>query len=245
MAEALAIIGLASAVLQFVDFGSKVVRQLHRFEKDIADMPMVFQSVRTRLPLMVELMNKLLRRMDAGLISERSQAVMLPVVESCAMQARHLDALVQKALPEKNESHWSRGKKVVFGVLAESEIERCDTALKKSFDLLVQASNLHSASQPPENDLGPSKIFDKSGLTVNIALLPNHQVNYDASLLVSNQQTTLDPHPRKSIFMVPFQRDTNFLGRTETLDWIDQRLQKQPCVALSGLGGIGSVVPYV
>jgi hypothetical protein len=42
-----------------------------------------------------------------------------------------------------------------------------------------------------------------------------------------------------SVFMVPFHRDPNFLGRRSTLELIDQTLSSQPSVALSGLGGIG------
>ena len=59
MAEALAAIGLASAIVSFIDFGSRTVRQLRKLEAETAEQPKVFRGVRTRLPLMLDLMKKL------------------------------------------------------------------------------------------------------------------------------------------------------------------------------------------
>jgi hypothetical protein len=78
MAEALAMIGLVSAIVQFVDFGTKVVTRFHNFQEEVANAPRVFQDVRTRLPLMLDLVEKIHIQTDAGHIDTASQAVMLP-----------------------------------------------------------------------------------------------------------------------------------------------------------------------
>src|SRR4051812_36129539 len=104
MAETFAAIGLAAAILQFIDFGGKVLRQLRRLEADAVGVPTVFQNIRSRLPLMVDLVEKIMRRMDAGLVDPSSQEMMLPVVRSFTVQAKQLDALITKSLPQKNES---------------------------------------------------------------------------------------------------------------------------------------------
>ena len=43
----------------------------------------------------------------------------------------------------------------------------------------------------------------------------------------------------QSIFMVPFPRDANFLGRQNVLDLIAEKFEKTHAVTLTGLGGIG------
>lgn len=39
--------------------------------------------------------------------------------------------------------------------------------------------------------------------------------------------------------MVPFHRDTNFIGRENIISHIDEAFGKSPRVALSGIGGVG------
>ena len=291
MAEALAMVGLASALVQFIEFGGKVLRQLRRLEADISGMPAVFQNVRSRLPLMVDLVKKIMLRMDAGLVDENSQEMILPVVRNCAMQAEQLDELISRALPQKNESTWSRGKKAVIGVLAEAEIERIDAAFKANFNLLTQAN----AFQMMDNGDGGRRggvtngMFNFMGSNVQVTVQgggvgggwgdrrgtgamdelfpkfggappayqsppyggrasPPFSRRPSSPFSQSSQsQRPSSPAPAPapappampSVFMVPFPRDPNFLGRRTTINQIDQRLASQPAVSLAGLGGIG------
>ena len=78
MAEALAIIGLASAIVQFIDFGTRVLRQLHRLNDEVSSGPQAYQDIRTRLPLMLDLVKKIRLQIEAGEVDKNSQAVMLP-----------------------------------------------------------------------------------------------------------------------------------------------------------------------
>ncbi|KAK0642099.1 hypothetical protein B0T16DRAFT_394266 [Cercophora newfieldiana] len=264
MAEALAMVGLASALVQFIEFGGKVLRQLRRLEADVSGVPAVFQSVRSRLPLMVDLVKKIMLRMDAGLVDENSQEMIYPVVRSCAMQAEQLDELIARALPHKNESSWSRGKKAITGVLIESEVERIDTAFKANFNLLAQASTFHMMDGDKRGNGGTGNgLFNFLGSNVHVTVqssgpvgssssdeysVPMFDVSPPAygqsppsrpsvgSLSISRASS---PAPKASVFMVPFNRDPNFLGRRATLDDIDERFSTQPAVALAGLGGIG------
>ncbi|OHF00441.1 hypothetical protein CORC01_04191 [Colletotrichum orchidophilum] len=259
MAEALAMIGLASALLQFAEFGGKVLRQLRRLESDATGVPAVFKNVRSRLPLMVDLVQKIILRMDAGLIDKKSQETMLPVVRSCMIQAEQLDSLVVKTLPQNHESHWSRGRKAVIGVLVESDVERIEAALKANFDLLAQAGTFHLVDGDgvdTKNGLGSSSsgMFNFLGSNVHVTLqTPDHTTGppgYDISEIEhfrspfqsttpSKEQKITPDQAKPPVFMVPFHRDSNFLGRRSTLDLIDQRFESQSYVALAGLGGIG------
>jgi hypothetical protein len=58
MAEALAVIGFVSAIVQLLDFGTKVVNRLRILEEEVANNPRLFQDVRIRLPLMLDLVMK-------------------------------------------------------------------------------------------------------------------------------------------------------------------------------------------
>jgi hypothetical protein len=242
MAEAIALIGLASAIVQFLDFGSKVVRQLRRLEVDVAEMPVVFRNVRSRLPLMLDLVRKIGLQMDAGLVRGESQELMLPVIHNCVKQAEKLDGLIRKALPQPNESYFSRGKKAVIGVLAEPDIERIDAALKANFDLLTQARIVQSKG---DHDTSSATTFNMSGSTVNVTMVQQEHKELQCHLPLgpppqhTGHGASRDPSFKPPIFMVPFPRDINFLGRDSTLNLIEQKSKSQGVIALFGLGGVG------
>jgi hypothetical protein len=44
---------------------------------------------------------------------------------------------------------------------------------------------------------------------------------------------------QKSCFMIPFDRDRNFIGREDVIEKIEQRFESQSRVALAGIGGVG------
>ena len=44
---------------------------------------------------------------------------------------------------------------------------------------------------------------------------------------------------QKPCFMVPFEKDRNFIGRESFIQDIERRLESQSRVALAGIGGVG------
>jgi hypothetical protein len=51
-------------------------------------------------------------------------------------------------------------------------------------------------------------------------------------------ESTIEP-----VFLVPFERDERFVGRSDLVSEIDKRLKAQRRVALAGIGGVGYVPP--
>ena len=227
MAEALAVVGLVSAIVQFIDFSTKVVNRLDEFQAEVADGPKVYQDVSNRLPLMLDFVNKIQVRVAAGQIDQPSQITMLPIIQSCISQVSLLGNLLSKALPEANDSSWARGKKAFRSVIRESDLEKIDHNLRTNFELLVQAETLHRLEFRGS----------KSDQTVNV-FMPSQQQH----VAVSPPEKSLDRSGSVStqfVFMVPFQRDPKFLGRKNVMEELVEKFQDQRQVALAGLGGVG------
>lgn len=245
MAEAVAAIGLASALLTFVDFSAKVIRQLRRLDEDLNDCPPIFHGIRTRLPLMIDLVKKIMLQMDAGLIDKPSQDLMLPIVKSCEQQAQQLDAIVEKAMPHQKDSAWRRGKKAVVSVMQEHEVDRLDTGLKQNFDLLLQAGTFQSVQRLDEKGQAQTNASFTMNPIVNV------NVNVDEMTAMRRRSSALEQLPRyeekarkgsqpnQALFTVPFSRDANFLGRQSVIDEIMKKFETQRYVSMAGLGGIG------
>lgn len=245
MAEAVAAIGLASALLTFVDVSARVIRELRRLDEDVKDCPTVFQGIRTRLPLMIDLVKKIMLQMDAGLIDKSSQTLMLPIMKSCEQQAQQLDDIVQKALPDRKDSAWRRSRKAVMSVMQEHEVEKLDTGLKKNFDLLLQAGTFQSVQRLDEK--GPN--HTNASFTMNPVF--NVNVSVDELTAMRRRSSALEQlplyearlrkgsQPNQPLFTVPFSRDANFLGRRTIIDEIMKKFESQRYVSMAGLGGIG------
>ena len=227
MAEALAVVGLVSAIVQFIDFSTKVVNRLDEFQADVSDGPKVYQDVQNRLPLMLDLVNKIQVRVATGQIDRPSQVMMLPIIESCISQVSLLGNLLSKALPQANDSSWARGKKALRSVIRESEMEKIDHNLRTNFELLVQAETLHRLEVRGSKSDQTFNVFMPSQQQ-NVAVLPP-QKSLDRSESISTQ----------FVFMVPFQRDPKFLGRKKIMEELVEKFQDQRQVALAGLGGVG------
>ena len=234
MAEAFAVIGLASALVQLLDFGGKVIKRLRVLEDQTTGSAACFKGVRTRFPLMLDLVKKIMLQMEAGLVSEKSKAVMYPVIKNCISQAQELDNLINKGLPQPSDNTWVRGKKAVYSVLSESEIERVDSELKSNLELLMQAGTFQKVDQAKES----SSIT----LAPSFTLSPTFQFPLPQQQSLPTQLSWEEPKQAsttQSTFMVPFARDPNFLGRHEVLELVSEKFEKTHVVTLFGLGGIG------
>lgn len=279
MADSTAI-GLTSSLVHFVDYGSQVVRQLRRMEIAHEDMPGVFQGIRTRLPLMLDLVRKIMLQMDAGLVVEHTQELMLPVVRDCVRHAKNLCDVVNKVIPTPNSpsTPWSPAKSYLLESLAESEVAAIDSALKANFDILARAGTFQAGNRPGQSSTSKSTfrlastppapimippIERYAGTTPQHSALSHPPLERRAATFhpgLERRSTSLhipSPLPDRrlplatpiserrvstptlAVFMVPFPRDINFVGRNDILRAIDERFREHSCVALTGLGGIG------
>ena len=265
-------------------------------EIDFHDMPPVFQGVRTRFPLMLDLVKKIMLQLDAGLVSELTQEVMLPVARSCVKHAQMMSELVNKTAigqpPASNstgrEGTWPRGRRAALHSAIGPEVVRIDAVLKANFDVLAQAGSFQSSRSnatstfnmagvgyiqnelyAPTPLLGtmrsatfhggldrrptlqhPTSPGASIGMPPPIPILPSIPPTPLSSAPTlatfehrgSLSMTSLDRRPTtpsSTVFMVPFPRDFNFVGRHDTICMIDEKFMEQSCVALAGLGGVG------
>jgi N-terminal domain on NACHT_NTPase and P-loop NTPases len=99
VAEALAIVGLVSAIVQFVDFGSKVIERLNEFSSDIHELPKTFQTVKAQLPLLISTLSRTQRQATAGHVSDATAVALKPIIDACLNEIKVLQLILDKTLP--------------------------------------------------------------------------------------------------------------------------------------------------
>ena len=109
MAEALAVVGLASAIVQFVDFSTKVVKRLEDFQQRVEEVPKAFKSIRVQLPLLIDTLGKANEQLEATCISKDTQLKVRNVVQDCLSQVELLDTILAKTLPKNLRQFFPAG----------------------------------------------------------------------------------------------------------------------------------------
>ena len=98
MAEALAVVGLVSAIVQFVEFGTKVVSRLHEFLSSVNDMPKTFQDINNRLPIVIDSLKRTQPQADAHEISDETAEALKPAMDGCVTKVKLLEKILAKSL---------------------------------------------------------------------------------------------------------------------------------------------------
>lgn len=209
MAE-FAAISLAACIVNFADFGIKVVLRLHEFRSAIpsGEEPKPFRDTIIELPLLIDTLRRTREQAENGQIREDTARHLIPVVQGCHDQIKQLDEILQ-TLPNAQDSSWKRGVKALASVGKEKKFVEVAHTLKEYVQFLTYHQAAAGCLSPP--------------LEVPRSLV---------------KESSVEP-----VFLVPFERDDKFVGRSELVLEIDRRLQVHRRVALAGIGGVGYVSP--
>jgi hypothetical protein len=210
MAETLAIVGLVSAVVQLVDFGSKILERLNEFTSDVFEVPETIRAVKVQLPLLIDTLHRTQQQASDGFVSGETATTLKPLIDACCTEIRVLQIIFDKTLPLQTSSSWQRRLLALRSLAHEKDVERSIAKLESH----IRGLAFHQSTS----------ISDES-------------VQLQVSLQIHNTTTH---QPRKPIFMVPFDRDETFVGRIDILNSIDKKLNASRRRAiLTGIGGVG------
>lgn len=142
MAEALAIVGLISSIVQFVDFSSKIVDRLNEFQSSLDEVPKSFRDIKIELPLLVDTLERTKKQTEDGCFSKNTQVAIWSVVKGCQLQVKRLNDVLEETLPTRSDSSWRRGKKALLSIGQEKNVQQITTTFRN----YVQTLTYHQAT---------------------------------------------------------------------------------------------------
>jgi hypothetical protein len=149
MAEALAVVGFASAIVQFVDFSTKIIQRLDEFQSRVGEVPQAFRDLKIQLPLLQDTLKRAKAEAEAELIDADTRRAVLDVVEGCQLQVKRLDDILNKTLPTPADSRWRRGMKAFSSVRQERDVrEIIDRIQRYQISLIQHHTAPHSVALP-------------------------------------------------------------------------------------------------
>jgi len=210
--EPVTAIGLAAAIVQFVDIGAKIVKRLSDFSNNIEEIPKAFRQIKTQLPLIIDGVRRIQDQVKSNDINPSSEEALLPVLRECQEAAQRLEELLEHILPPATASFLQRRTKAIVSLRYDSKVQDIAETLANYVSVLT---------------------FHQS--VSNRQIISNHQVVAGSNPAPNRQQSLswLVPFDRNPAFV---GRDGIF-GAID--DALKVKEGNPPKAALCGLGGIG------
>lgn len=126
--------GLTSAIIAMVDISSKIAKRMKELS-ETGDMPVVFRDIKTRLPLIVDIITT--TRYDPASLSPEARKNFEEIVVRCFEQVQQLDTLVEKVALSKGDSRLRKMVKAGMSLMEEDRVKRINGSLKDNVQLLT------------------------------------------------------------------------------------------------------------
>ncbi|KAK5052000.1 hypothetical protein LTR84_002804 [Exophiala bonariae] len=219
MAEAVAVIGLLSSIIQLVDFSSNLLDRLHDFVTTTKEVPDVFRNICVQLPLTTATLQRLSRRISENGLSSDEQKALQAIVDRTMELIHNINEVLSKTIPSKTSSSFEKRVLALQSLRYDKRIQTASAQLLQNVNLLTffQTTQIHDNSTRSARRLSGTTFID-----VPEVLDFQHGLNLGGA---------------------PHLAEGNFVGRELELKQLSNMLkpdsQRQSIVAVVGMGGMG------
>ena len=132
MAEALAIVGLASSIITFVDAAQKVLSRLKDYWESGRELPKAYANAGNQLAFMVPEVEEMKNEYHRGLIPADKAVGLHNAIDACNRQTARLNAILDDILPTPSDSKIQRGRKALRSLRREKEVAGIQSSIESS-----------------------------------------------------------------------------------------------------------------
>lgn len=147
-------VGLASAVVTFVDIGSKIVKRIKELS-EAGDIPEVFRDIRTRLPLLTGIVVSTQHGIDS--LSPEGREALEEIVRQCFEQVTYLEDVLRKLVVYQGDSRLKKAVKAGVSLMEEGRVQRIATMLRDNVQLLTYLNVTPAEKERPKTERRPSE----------------------------------------------------------------------------------------
>lgn len=219
MAEALAVIGILSSIVQLVDFGSKLLDRLNDFVTNTKDVPDAFRNIYIQLPLTAATLQRLSHRIQRNGLTDNEQKALQAIVDRNLELIHDIDDVLARTIPSKSSSPFEKRLLALQSLRHDKRIQKASAQLLQNVNLLTffQATQFQDST-------------------------PNIPRRLSDATLINEPEATDFQHGL-NLGGAPHLAEGNFVGRELELKQLDNmlkpNLQRQSVVAIVGMGGMG------
>ncbi|KAL9600032.1 MAG: hypothetical protein Q9179_003359 [Wetmoreana sp. 5 TL-2023] len=226
-AEALAAVGLASNIIQFVDFTTELCVRISDYTTASSGLPKELAQRATQLGELLNTLKELSQLSD-------EQVSAKGIIAQCEIQAQELAGLFESLRADAGKGRWSTAKAAFKSMRRTQQIDKVDRLIHiLGLQLQVEVKR---AAQTTETDI--STVLELQSEQLDLLQTLHHATD------TRNTTPSLARGPESEpVWIVPLSRNPRFVGREDIFDKLKAHLEgvdgSMPVAALYGLGGVG------
>ncbi|KAJ6781599.1 hypothetical protein PWT90_06139 [Aphanocladium album] len=157
--DPLSAIGLASAIVQFVQFGFQIADRLQDLtSKHPGQIPKALQGISMHLPLLANSLSKIKSDSRIGAFDFDTKCILKGIVSGCLTQVQEVEAMLEEIACTPGDTLKTKLKKVMTSMKYEEKLSRIERNLNTYISVLILHHVVDSADAP--KDLLEETYFD-------------------------------------------------------------------------------------
>ena len=132
-------VGVAAAVVEFVNLGTKIVKRLKDYSSAASEAPKSLQHISNQLPLLVNALDRLKTDVQVEKFDFDTRCILKGVVAGCKQQAEKLDEIIEKVLNVPGDSRMVKVQKALASLRNDTKVPK----IEKSLQTYIQVLTLH------------------------------------------------------------------------------------------------------
>ena len=157
--DPLSAIGLASSIVQFIDFGLKVAKRLDEFNsKNPGDVPKSLQAISTQLPLLINALGRIKSDSQIKNLDFDTKCILRGMISGCRAQIVDVENMIDEISHMPGDSFKVKIKKVFTSLKYDEKVREIERNLQTYISVLILHHVIDSADAPLE--LADDTFFD-------------------------------------------------------------------------------------
>lgn len=242
--DPLSAIGLASAVVQFIEFGLKVAERLEEFNaKNPGEVPRSLQVISTQLPLLLNALGRISSDSQIKNLDFDTKCIIRGMVTGCRAQIAEVETMINEISRAPGDSFRVKIKKVFASLKYDEKIWDIERNLHTYISVLILHHVVDSADAPPLPveegyfDVREKRVTPFVERPSLIADLDRHlhdvarsQVQSPVILILAGEQGF-----GKTQLALEYCHQAHSLGQFRTVFWVDASTLESLCLGIESI----------
>ncbi|KAL3487624.1 hypothetical protein BJX62DRAFT_240892 [Aspergillus germanicus] len=157
----------AAAVVQLVDFTTKIARRVKDSVSDTRGAPEHLREIHLHLPLLIATLQQTKLDVENELYSEQISTTLKKLIDESTADIRKIEDVLTQATPSDANSRRNRVRRAISGVKWDREVRNISSRLLRTIDSLVLLQMAASAKTPNGTRVRSSIQHEDSGVSLD------------------------------------------------------------------------------
>ena len=245
--DPLSAIGVASSVVQFIDFGCKVAARLKEYNSASIDVPKSLRHISAQLPLLLNALDRVKTSIEVERVDLDTRCILKGVVSGCKQQVEEIDKIIDKVLHVPGDSFVTRLQKVVGSIKNDPKVLEIGKSLQTYIQVLILHRVIEGQDDPwpiiedPEYFKVPvtkaTPFFERKELIQKIETIINPAVTSQAlspvRIILSGKEGA-----GKTQLAVEYCHQAKAEGQFQTIFWTNASTPESLCRSLESISDV-------